>query len=487
VAWDAFIRELADWLDERGFLVPRRRWVLGVSGGSDSTLLTHAMHAVNSQRGLSWRLELAHLHHGLRGKEADEDVEFVRKLAEEFGLNFHAERVDLGSGEAGKGASEEVAREHRYAFLERIALKTGSEVVAVGHHADDDAETIFHRILRGTGLRGLAGMSVMRPLRADGRVQLVRPLLHQRRARIESLLEAQGIVYRTDSTNSENNYTRNLIRNELLPAIRRDINPNVTEAIIRLAEQARWLGTYLQDAAARTFDSLVLDESPRHVVLSAPVLLGKQRIIQAEVIRIAASLVIGGEQDLGFNHIEAVLELAAEKQSGKEVHLPGPVAVRKQYDRVEFRPLSDARQLPELTPMFVNCPGQTRLAALEAELEIHEEIVDASKIDALREENSPFEEWLDFERVLPPLFVRGRQEGDRFHPLGAPGAKTLSEFFIDEKIDPAKRARTGILCDQAGPIWVMPLRIDERVKLRPRSRRALRLNLRARGASPLGS
>lgn len=448
------------------------------------------MHALNIERELGWRLDLAHLHHGLRGEEADTDQDFVRQLAEEYGLNFHAENAELGgteNGSNGKSASEEMAREHRYAFLERVALKTGSEVVAVGHHADDDAETIFHRIMRGTGLRGLAGMAAVRPLRPDGRVQLVRPLLHQRRARIEALLEEKGIQYRTDSTNSQNHYTRNLIRNELLPKIRDEVNPNVTEAIIRLAEQARWLGTYLQDAAARTFDSMVLDESSRHVVLSAPVLLGKKRIIQAEVVRLAASMVIGGEQDLGFNHIEAVLQLAADKQSGKEVHLPGPVAVRKQYDRLEFQPLADTKPQPELKPVFVDCPGVTRIGGLDAELVIEETYVDSQQIAALREKKTRFEEWLDFERVLPPLFVRGRIEGDRFHPLGAPGAKTLSDFFIDEKVDPTKRARTGILCDQAGPIWVMPLRIDERVKLRSTSSRALHLTLRARGATNAGS
>lgn len=481
VHWDSFIDELGEWLEARGLLEYRAAWVIGVSGGPDSMLLLHALKALADRRELGWALHAAHLNHGLRGAEAEGDAEFVADLAEKLGIGRHIERADIAGQVAEQGGSvEEIGRQRRYEFLERVALKTGSDCVAVAHHADDDAETIFHRICRGTGLRGLAGMPEMRAIQPGSRVRLVRPLLHYRREVVRALCAERGIESRLDATNEDIQFTRGRIRNAILPMLRKSLNPNISEALLRLAEQARWLGTYLEDAAARTFDSLVVSEAPDRIVLNTHALMSKQRIIQAEVVRRAISLVLAGEQDLGFSHVDAVLKLAGDSASGKELHLPGPVLVRKLYDRLEFRPLSDADPEPVFESVQVKCPGTTALPLLRAELTAEVWDVDAAKIGELRQGHNPYEEWLDIERVRRPLLVRGRHEGDRFHPLGAPGSKSLSDFLISEKVDPQLRARTGVLCDQDGPIWVMPLRIDERVKLRATSRHALRLVLSIR-------
>lgn len=479
--WDSFLEQLCEWFERRELLAPGARWVIGASGGPDSTLLLHAMHELSQQRQLDWELHPAHLHHGLRGSAADADAEFVEALARRLGLAFHLEHADIPAEvAAGGGSTEEVARQHRYEFLERVALKTGSDCVAVGHHADDDAETILHRICRGTGMRGLAGMRESRAIQPGSRVRLVRPLLHERRATIEALCQERRLEFRTDATNQATEFARGRIRNVLLPMLREHLNPNVTEALLRLGEQARWLETYLQDAAARTFESLVISDQPDGIVLNTNALLSKRRIIQAEVVRRAVSLLPGGEQDLSFTHVDAVLRLAANPGSGKKLHLPGSVMVRKVYDRLEFHPQTPTETPAELAPVFVTCPGTTPLPQLDAKLTAELCQVDPAKIEELRRTAHPYEQWLDYDRLRLPLVVRGRREGDRFRPLGAPGTKSLSDFFIDEKVEPALRARTGVLCDQAGVVWVMPLRIDERAKLRSNSRRALRLVLTPR-------
>ncbi len=477
MTWDAFLDQFAQWFADRDQLTPGARWVVGASGGPDSTLLLHAMATLSRRLGLAWGLHAGHLHHGLRGAEADEDATFVENLAARLAVTVHRERVDIRAQVAQLGGStEEIARQRRYEFLERVALQVGAECVVVAHHADDNAETVLHRIIRGTGLRGLRGMSDTRPIQPGSRVRLIRPLLGVRRETIDALCRAQQFEARQDSSNLTTEFTRGRIRNVVLPMLRETLNPNAAEALLRLAEQARWLGTYLEDAAERTFESLLVSEAPRHIVLNTRALLAKQRIIQAEVVRRAISLVMGGEQDLGFGHIDAVLRLAADRSSGKELHLPGAVLVRKQYERLEVRPLTTgADAWPVLAPVMVNCPGCTPLPALGGDLTAEVRELAPGKIAALREAPNPFEEWVDFERVRPPLLVRSRRDGDRFHPLGAPGAKTISDFFGDEKLDPQLRARTGVLFDQDGPVWIIPLRIDERVKLRSTTRRALRL------------
>ncbi|MFO0837213.1 MAG: tRNA lysidine(34) synthetase TilS [Phycisphaerae bacterium] len=483
--WDGFIEQTAGWLAENRLLEAHQRWVVGVSGGPDSTLLLHAMKAISDRRELRWALHVAHLHHGLRGVDADADAAFVRGLADQMGLPTHLERADIPRiVEDGGGSTEEVARQRRYEFLERVALQAGAESVAIAHHADDNAETILHRIIRGTGMRGLGGMSPIRAVRPASRVLLVRPFLSQRRATIEALCQERGLETRTDASNLSTDYTRGRIRNLVMPMLRKTMNPGVADALLRLGEQARWLGDYLDDTAARAFESLIVSEAPRRIVLNARALNGKQMLTQAAVVRRAITQVLGAEGDLSFAHVEAVLRMAAERASGKELHLPGPLLVRKQYDRLEFCPLGDDHQTPPFAPVIVNSPGATALAPLEAELFTQVCDVDAGKIAELRRVAHPFEEWVDLDRLMPPLVVRGRQEGDRFWPLGAPGSKTLSEFLIEKKVEPAVRARTGLLCDQAGLVWVMPLRIDERVKLRPTSRRALRMTLRGQHFLP---
>ncbi len=482
VNWESLLNQTQAWLERRGLLTENASWVVGVSGGPDSTLLAHTLHDLSERAELHWKLHAAHFHHGLRGAEADGDEAFVSDLADELAIAFHVERADIRALAAdGGGSIEEVARHRRYEFLERVALKTGSELVAIAHHADDNAETILHRVCRGTGLRGLAGIRDQRPIQPESHIRIVRPLLRQRRATIEELCAERGLATRLDSGNVGPEFTRGRIRNIIMPLLAEQVNPQVSEALLRLAEHALWLGTYLEDAAERTFESLLISAHPGRIILNTPALLSKQRIIQAEVIRHALSQVLPGERDLSFGHIEAVLRLAADSASGKEVHLPGSIVVSKRYDRLEFGPRADDKPPPELRTVLVNCPGRTPLPMLGLTLTAELCDVDADKIEEVRRNSDPCEEWFDYECLKPPLLVRGRREGDRFHPLGAPGAKTIGDFLSDEKIDPHVRARTGILCDQSGPLWVMPLRIGERAKLRPQTRRALRLVLTEAG------
>lgn len=488
MTWEQLLTQLADWLDSRRLLTPDATWVIGVSGGADSTLLLHAMPALSQQRDLTWTLHAAHFHHGLRGAEADADEVFVRGLAERLNVTMHTEREDIpGRVRDEGGTTEEVARRHRYRFLERVALRTGGECVAVAHHADDNVETVLQRICRGTGLRGLSGISEIRPIQPGSRVRLIRPLLQQRRADIEALCAAQGFETRSDSTNLTSEFTRGRIRNQILPLLRETINPNVSEALMRLSEQARWFSGYLEEAAARTFEALLVSAPNEHPTIKITEMLLRHRVIQSEVIRRAVTEVAGGEQDLTFGHIEAVLKLANAPASGKELHLPGRVIARKQYERLEFRPATPEEPAPEIPPILVNCPGATALPMLNAELVAEICDVDAPKIEELRQHAKPGEEWLDYDQLHPPLVVRGRRDGDRFQPLGAPGAKSLGDFLSNEKIEPAMRARTGVLCDREGPVWVMPLRIAERAKLTDQSRRAVRLVFRVNGPRPAGS
>ncbi|MCA9243928.1 MAG: tRNA lysidine(34) synthetase TilS [Phycisphaerales bacterium] len=470
--WDAFIQRLADWLYLHDALGRGRGWTIGVSGGPDSLIMLHALTALNERDGLGWRLTVAHLDHAMRA-DAEADASFVAAEADRLGLDAIIERLDLPPGSA---LSEDAARAARYEFFERVALTTDSEFVAVAHHADDNAETVLHRICRGTGLRGLSGMPARRALRPHSRVTIIRPLLWARRAEVEAICADRGLTPRNDATNQTGQFTRGRIRNTVMPLLAEHINPQIREAILRLAEQARWVDQHLEEAAARTYDALMISERPGLIALHITGLRRKPRIIQAQVVRRAVAALAGADVDLSFSHFDAALRIV-EGGSGKETHLPGSVVVRRVYDRLEFRLHEETADAQSLEPTIIAMPGVTPLPSLTGRLRV--DVVDVAEdlIAELRANARPNEEWLDLSRIRPPLVLRGRRDGERFWPLGAPGSKTINDFFSDEKVAPELRARVGVLCDQEGPIWVIPLRIDERVKLRPTTTRALRLRL----------
>jgi len=487
----AFIRSLAEEIEAEALLAKDDLAVVGVSGGPDSMALLHALVDLNNECGYALSLHIAHLDHQLRGIESEKDAGFVQAAADGLELPCTIERLDVASlAEEGKGSIEEIARRERYAFLERVCLKTGARVIAVGHQRDDDAETILHRIVRGTGLRGLAGIPRCRVVHEGSNIRLIRPLLrHDRRTLLAYLSEA-GVPHREDRTNQDSSMMRNRIRNVVLPMLENEVNPQVCEALLRLGEQARWLEDYFRETVQRTLETLIISHTDQELTLNAAALSKKSRIVQTELIRRAVASFQLGEQDLGFAQMVAVLDLAADPGSGKQAHLPGGMTVTKRYNRLIFSMPTDEPRETIAAQIAVHVPGRTLLPIRRMEINCEVSEVDPKTLSQWRQRQHAaslcqpasvrggkriFEEWVDYECVHLPLVVRTRSPGDRFWPLGAPGSKKLSEFLTDGKVDPQERERVAVLCDQLGPIWVIGHRIDERVKLTPHTRQVLRL------------
>lgn len=475
----SFIKSLAAAIDEEHLFRRDDRVVVAVSGGPDSMALLHALHGLNAEADFSLTLHIAHLNHQLRGSDSDDDAAFVQAAADGFAIGCTITQRDISAvaGEQGKSI-EEAARQERYHFLERVCIQVGANVVAVGHQADDNAETILHRIVRGTGLRGLAGIPWQRAISPMSDARIVRPLLDVTRKRILEYLANQGIAYHEDRTNASNEPMRNRIRNVILPLLQAEVNPQVRDALLRLGEQARWLEEYLRETAHRTFETLIISRTDQALTLNAASLARRNRIIQTELIRQAVESFEVGQQDFGFAHIKAVLDLVADPGSGKQVSLPAGMSVTKLYDRLVFSLPTDEPRETIASEIAVHVPGTTHLPVRQMELTCEVGPITPNESDRWRRKTHRDEEWADYEAVRLPLVVRGRRSGDRFWPLGAPGSKKISEFLIDSKVEPAERKKVAVLCDQLGPIWIVGHRLDERVKLRPHTRKVLRMRAR---------
>ncbi len=323
---------------------PGSRVVVAVSGGADSVGLLHLLLSVRA----SWSVQLhvAHLDHGLR-EGARADAKFVQALAKRWELPVTVERRDVRAACAREGWSlEDGARRTRYQYLLEVALRQSASAVAVAHTADDQAETVLMRLIRGAGLLGLAGMSLKRRL-GDG-VWLVRPLLGIWRHELLAQLRAAGLTYRDDAMNEDRRFLRNRIRHDLLPLLERDYNPNMKGALTQLAEQSRCDAAYLAEAAGRQWKRLVRMEPSRQAAISIVRFRRQPKALQRQLVREVVARVQGDLTQFEFRHWLEIEQLFASRPSGTRVRLPSGIELRRDHDRVVCSPVSSAGHAPSL-------------------------------------------------------------------------------------------------------------------------------------------
>jgi len=299
-----------------------------VSGGGDSVALLHLLVQVLPPQG---KLAIAHVNHGLRGADADADAEFVRLLAMECNLRYFEHRL-----EAGTVLSENAARNLRYDFLVQQAEQIGFRYLATAHTADDQTETVLHRILRGTGLAGLSGIVPLRVMTPA--VTLLRPLLQVRRSEIVSYLESLGKTFREDKTNFENQFTRNRIRNRLLPMLREEFNPQIDEAVCRLATLAADHETVLAELLDGLIGSALVERSPSRAVLDLSPLQGCSLPLLREVLIRLWKQQNFPQREMDYRQWSALAELF--HTPGKRLDLPGGMGAEQTGGRLVLEKLN---------------------------------------------------------------------------------------------------------------------------------------------------
>jgi tRNA(Ile)-lysidine synthase len=437
------------------------RIVIGFSGGGDSTALLEVLSLLKEDYGLT--LVPAHLHHGFRGEEADEDLRFCREAAERHGLELAWERVDGPALAREQGLSaQEAAREARYDFLIRTAVACGASRIALGHHADDQAETLLMRLLRGAGTRGLTGMP---PQRKPG---IIRPLLKLRRSEILDFLRGRGVAFRQDSSNEKDIYLRNRIRRELMPLLVEQYSANLTETLCRTAEILREDEACLDAAARAHFRPETIAGG---IALDAATVSGLPPALGRRVLRLAIEAAGSGLAGITFRHVDAVMDLLHAEGSAARIHLPRGLTVGKVYGRLEFKRGKDVSHGFEVFGIPV--PGRERIAPLG--IHVVSEIVPAS---AVATAPAPDTVALDLEKCALPLAVRTRTAGDVFYPAGFGKRKKIKRFFIDQKIPWARRDRVPLFVDRYDEIvWVGGYRADARFAADAATSRVLLLKI----------
>ena len=413
---------------------------------------------------------VACLDHSTRDGESQRDAAFVQSLADSMQLECRVDKVDIGALKPPGVSFEAAARDARYEFLERVAEETRSAKVAVGHTANDQAETMLMRLLSGTGLRGLAGIRPVRPL---GGVVLVRPLIDVKRSEIMGYLESHNISFRIDETNLDPSYVRNKVRLELIPTLEKQYNRNVVDALSRAARVLQEEEEYLSERAGKTAARVVSGENRTMIEMSRAAYSAASPPLRRRLIMDVVRKLSNGMPRLTLASIQSADALCVEGRTGSRVSICDDVELTVERDRILVRKLSvDSSEAPIESVASVPVPGRVVASAfgLEVETRIFERTQPLQKLVA---QCGPAVQFFDAEKVHEDLFVRTKLPGDRFYPLGLGGVKKLGDYFTDAKYPRDKRQRTVLLLSGEEIMWIVGGAVDERFKLTDDTRRVL--------------
>ena len=467
--------------------------VVGVSGGPDSLCLLHVLCQLSAEFDLL--LHVAHLHHRIRGEDADADAAFVAALAKEWGLPYTVESRDVpGMAREKKLAVEEMARLVRYAFLARLAHRIGASKIAVGHNADDQTETVLMHWLRGSGLAGLRGMLPLTPLRQlrlhladpgleleEWNLQLIRPLLEVPRVDIEAYCAAHGLQPRFDRSNLDTTYYRNRLRHELLPILE-TYNPAIRQVLRRSALVIADDYALLRAEMRRAWRQVVRSEDNQAIVFDLDCWRELPTSLQRATLREAIHRLRRSLRNINFVHVEDALRVAREKPAGSQATLPRGLMLTIGYNTfvvadADYVPLPD---WPVLTvpSLPLNVPGVTPLP--DGPWRVAAEVLPRQELPTGWEDNAdPWQAFLDFEVVGRELILRQREPGDRFCPLGLGGnQKLVGDFLINAKVPRARRDFVPIVASPRHIVWLAGWRVDERARVTETTTRVLHLAFR---------
>jgi tRNA(Ile)-lysidine synthase len=427
--------------------------LIAVSGGPDSMVLLHLL--VRLAPAHHWRLTVAHFNHRLRGRSSDADRRLVERTAKQLGLPFVTGGADVRAHATARGDSIEIsARELRHNFLAQTALRRKIRVIALAHHADDQVELFFLRLLRGAGVEGLAGMKWSGPSPANSRITLARPLLAESKAALQAWAVREKIAFREDATNAQLDIRRNRIRHELLPLLAGKYQPALTQVILRQMDIFAADAQFVNQAALKWLKS---KRPPKFETLPVAV---QRACLQLQLARkgVAAN----------FDLIEQIRAL-----ENRPVAIGATKSVlRDAAGRV--------RVVPVQKPGFSRRQTRRRLTGGAGEflfdnVRITWEIGPLAAGTVRAAKNGVNSEHFDADKVGHAIGLRHWRPGDRFQPIGMAGGVKLQDLFTNRKIPRAERRGLVVATTAGGELfWVEGLRLAERFKLDKNTVRGLK-------------
>jgi tRNA(Ile)-lysidine synthase len=469
-----FENKLVSFIKERDLFDSTTKVVLAVSGGGDSTALLYAMHALKAADILKVSFICAHVNHQLRGADADSDEGFVVAEASSLGFHVITRRVDIRSfARDHKLSIETAARQCRIKILMDIAKTNGCDRIATAHQKNDSAETVLHRLIRGTGFRGLGGIWPKRAF--GGEVTFIRPMLCVTREEVIDYLQTRNLTWQQDHTNNDCTYRRNFIRHRLLPVLQQDCSEPLVETISELAQATRRFYSRICERADDIWPS-VTECAIERVALNLEKFQALSPPLKIELIRRCLDHLGCGQRDLTRRHYERIVHMAEQDVTGGSIELPGKYIVQNKCGNLIFsRKYRMTRKVAFSPPVQLNILGQTTFGEYLILATIFR--VGQNSNDEFIADKTRYVERFDLEKVKLPLSVRLRKSGDRFIPLGQSREKKVGKFLTAQHVPRIVREKVLLVEDREKILWVWPVRISEQAKVTPATRQILQLQI----------
>jgi tRNA(Ile)-lysidine synthase len=436
--------------------------LVGVSGGPDSMALLHILRTLQQEYNIE--LYTAHVNHMFRGAEAEADAEFVQAICREWDIPCFVAHIDVPARMKSRGISAPVAgREARYHFFRQVAAITGAQKIAVGHTADDQAETILMRFLRGAGPEGLSGIPACR----DG---IIRPLLRVYREEIEEYCRDAAIDVRRDPSNEKPLYLRNRIRNQLMPFLEKEYNAGLRKNLTILGDILHEEDIYWSELVQHELRNSVKWRA-RNPLITIAAFKGLAVAVQRRLLRelLTAKMEL---DNVGFIHVEAIRQLILHKQVGSRVDVPGGYWAIKGYEYVTIEKEKERSSVTPIEPLAFSVPGLTHIPVLGLSIDVH---------FVFGRDSGTAIQWsalFDWDRLQKPLYVRTRRPGDRFFHAGIGHNKKLKEFLIDRKVPQRQRDLIPVMMQGDQILWIVGHYIDTRYIADERTNHKLRIDIR---------
>ena len=436
------------------------RVVVALSGGPDSIALADILVRLGPEMDL--QIIIGHFNHKLRGDESDEDEEFCRRIANKYGLPYHGGKMDKSKKQ--KGVSpESFYRRERYLFLEGVMKRQRAQKIALGHNMDDQAQTVLMRLLQGSSLEGLKGIL---PLRDD---KFIRPLIEVARQEIVDYLKINELEYRKDSTNKSAKMPRNKIREELMPFLKKEFNPRLETILAQTAKILRRDDDFIKEFVAGAMQSENIRAASGSYCVNTDWLRGLHPALRFRLLKSLLERLMPEEKRLSYVHIEALDKVIAGEKTGKKLNLPAGMKAFREYNHLFLE--KRTRDLPKRDYEY-SLAEEGIFFIAEKNINVCLQKVTRSYIDY----GDINKIYMDMDKLLPPLIIRNRRNGDWFEPMGSGGSKKIKDYLIDRKIPRCARDSLMLFTDSLSVVWVEKMHLSERVKITEKTKNILEVS-----------
>ena len=449
-------QKILKFIDDKKLIVKNDKVLIALSGGPDSVCLFHLL--IKYRKRFRIELGAVHLNHKLRGFEADNDEKFCKDLCDKFNVPIIIIRKNVQAiSKKEKLSLEEAGREVRYSEFAKIARINNYTKIATAHTSDDNAETVFLNLIKGTGIKGLAGIPYERGI-------IIRPMLILTKAEILKYLDDNKVPFRTDASNFQSDYDRNYIRNEIFPMIRMKLNPSFEEKLINTSSLVRSISNVLEKIIDESAIK-VSDFSRGKLKISLRALKKYDAELWGDIFK--RSIEKYFDVSLNYKNLEDINELLTV-QVGRQVTLAKKLIALKERNEILF--------------------SQKGKEKIDSEIEIKTgQIIklNSKKLSIVNGIKKPLKfssdrtkEFIDADEIEEKFLVRKWKPGDRFYPIGMKGTKKISDFLNEQKISSYDKKNQLVLTNSGKIVWVVGLRLDERFKVTNRTNRIIELCLK---------